>query len=54
MTRRSVLLALGLSGIWIKLCPGRLLAAGTIRPVRTLDGVQHCDINFRLTGAHRF
>jgi Dioxygenase len=27
---------------------------GTIRPVRTLDGVQHCDINFRLTGAHRF
>lgn len=27
---------------------------GTIRPVRTVDGVQHCDINFRLTGAHRF
>jgi protocatechuate 3,4-dioxygenase beta subunit len=27
---------------------------GTIRPVRTIDGVQHCDINFRITGAHRF
>ena len=27
---------------------------GTIRPVRTVAGVQHCDINFRLTGAHRF
>jgi protocatechuate 3,4-dioxygenase beta subunit len=27
---------------------------GGVRPVRTVDGVQHCDINFRLTGAQRF
>ena len=29
-------------------------AFGHIRPVRTVDGVQHCDLNLRLSGAQRF
>jgi hypothetical protein len=29
-------------------------AFGHILPVRTVDGVQHCDLNLRLTGAQRF
>jgi protocatechuate 3,4-dioxygenase beta subunit len=27
---------------------------GGVRPVRLVDGVQHCDINLRLTGVQRF